>query len=181
MIGIGAKVVHPSNGEGVIFGQEGDFFRVYFKSLGEKEIAKSYTGFDLLEPSTLDVPEPDVSDIITAVEHVFEEYIDKIKGDGEPEIVQLADKWDDGVMVLQPGEDGLKGKEIPIEVFFHKIVMLRDRLRVTEAKINANEKLTDADKVELQQYLTRIYGSLTTFNVLFKYKGDHFVGDKKKA
>ena len=181
MIGIGAKVMHPSNGEGVIFGREGDFWRVYFKSVGEKEIAKSYVGFEVLEPSTVESPEPDVSDIITAVEHVFEEYIDKLKGDAEPEIVALADKWDDGVMILQPGEDELKGKEVPIEVFFHKIVMLRDRLRVMEAKINANDKLTDADKVELQQYITRIYGSLTTFNVLFKYKSDYFVGDKKKG
>ena len=102
-----------------------------------------------------------------------------MKGDESTEIVALADKWDGGTMILQPDEDGLKGKEVPIDQFFHKIVMTRDRLRVLEAKLNANDKLNDSDKVELQQYITRIYGSLTTFNVLFKYKEDWFVGEKK--
>ncbi len=179
MIGIGAKVQHPTNGEGVIFGQEGDFWRVYFKDHGEKEIAKSYGHFDVLEASTFDSPQPDVSDIITAVEHVFAEYIDEMKGDDAIELVSLADKWDGGMLVMQPEDSSLKGKEVPIDQFFHKIVMTRDRLRVLEAKLNANDKLSDSDKVELQQYITRIYGSLTTFNVLFKYKEDWFVGEKK--
>ena len=82
-------------------------------------------------------------------------------------------------MELRPGEEGLKSKEIPVETFFHKIVMLRDRLRVLEQNINSNSKLSDEDKVNLQQYITRCYGSLTTFNVLFDRKEDHFIGDKK--
>jgi len=179
MIGIGAKVQHPANGEGVIFGQDGDFWRVYFKAHGEKEIAKSYGSFELLEPGTFDQPEPDVSDIITAVEHVFAEYIDELKGEDSVELVAMGDKWDGGTLLLQPEDQGLKAKEVPIDQFFHKIVMTRDRLRVLEAKLNAHAQLSDSEKIELQKYITRIYGSLTTFNVLFKYKEDWFVGEKK--
>ena len=78
---------------------------------------------------------------------------------------------------MKPGRPGLQEKAIPIESFFHKIVMVRDRLRVLEQKINGNKKLADEDKVELQQYISRIYGSLTSFNVLFNYRDDQFVGD----
>ena len=94
---------------------------------------------------------------------------------GSTETVDMGDKWDDGLLILKPGDDSLKSKEMPIDGFFHKIVMVRDRLRVMEQRINSS-KLTDEEKVNLQQYITRIYGSLTSFNVLFKYKDDHFKG-----
>ena len=81
-------------------------------------------------------------------------------------------------MILQPFDKTLKPKEIPIEDLFHKIVMLRDMLRVLEQNINSHKKLSDEDKVNLQQYITRCYGSLTTFNVLFKNKEQYFVGEK---
>jgi hypothetical protein len=90
--------------------------------------------------------------------------------------VGLADKWEGGTLVLKPGLSSLQSKEIPIESFFHKVVMVRDKLRVLEQKVNTNPKLTDADKVELQQYVTRCYGSLTTLNVLFKHEEDKFRG-----
>lgn len=95
------------------------------------------------------------------------------------EIVPIADKWKGGKMILDPGQPGLASKEIPIDTFFHKIIMVRDRLRVMEQKINASS-IEEIEKIELQQYITRIYGSLTTFNVLFKTPTHYFVGDKTK-
>jgi hypothetical protein len=94
------------------------------------------------------------------------------------EVVPLGDRWIGGKMVLYPSNTGLQPKEVPIDAFFNKIIMLRDRLRVMEQRINAHDKLSEEDKLNLQQYITRIYGSLTTFNVLFKEKEHHFVGEK---
>ena len=92
--------------------------------------------------------------------------------------VPLAPRWEGGTVVLKPGDAATQPKEIPLDALFHKIVMIRDRLRVLEQKINTHEKLSDAEKVEMQQYVTRCYGSLTTFNVLFRDERDRFVGDK---
>jgi hypothetical protein len=92
--------------------------------------------------------------------------------------VEMGDRWTGGKMILVPNRKDLQPKEIPLDGFFHKIVMIRDRLRVLEQKINAHEMFTDEDKVEFHQYITRIYGSLTTFNVLFKNRDDWFVGQK---
>ena len=99
---------------------------------------------------------------------------------GIPSVVgrPLGERWIGGTMLLQPADKSLKPKEIPVDDFFHKIVMLRDRLRVLEQNINSHKKLSDEDKVNMQQYITRCYGSLTTFNVLFKNKEQWFVGEK---
>jgi hypothetical protein len=91
----------------------------------------------------------------------------------------MGEKWQGGTLIIQPADKSLKSKEIPLETFFHKIVMVRDRLRVLEQQINSNQKLDDSEKVDLQQYITRIYGSLTTFNVMFKDQAHYFVGEKK--
>jgi len=90
--------------------------------------------------------------------------------------VELGGRWQGGELVLKPGKEGTAEKRVPIETFFHKIVMIRDKLRVLEAKLNSSDKLTPEDKVQLQQYVTNCYGSLTTFNVLFAEKNDSFSG-----
>jgi hypothetical protein len=97
---------------------------------------------------------------------------------GDAPDVPLAPKWEGGTVVLRPQDPQLQPKEIPLDQLFHKVVMIRDRLRVLEQKINANAKFSDAEKVEMQAYLTKCYGSLTTFNVLFRDERDRFVGDK---
>lgn len=94
------------------------------------------------------------------------------------EEVPLAPRWEGGVVQMVPGKTDTQAKELPINALFHKVVMVRDRLRTLEQKLNAHPKLSDAEKVELQLYITRCYGSLTTFNVLFRDKDDHFVGAK---
>src|SRR5690606_17566977 len=99
------------------------------------------------------------------------------KWNGFSEIVPIADKWKGGNMVLQPADKNLASKEIPIDTFFHKIVILRDRLRVMEQKIKPSNELAEQDKIDLQQYITRCYGSLTTFNVLFKSNSQQFKGE----
>ena len=97
---------------------------------------------------------------------------------GEGEAPPLAGKWEGGTMRLIPGKADVQSKDLPIDSLFHKVVMVRDRLRTLEQKLNAHPKLTDAEKVEMQNYITRVYGSLTSFNHLFREKNDQFVGAK---
>jgi hypothetical protein len=109
---------------------------------------------------------------LKAVEEMITYVLDKYASLSE--VVELGESWEGGKMTLTPGKEGLQSKSIPIETFFHKIVMARDRLRVLEQNINSHPKLTDEEKVNLQQYISRIYGSFTTFNILFKNKEDQF-------
>jgi hypothetical protein len=96
----------------------------------------------------------------------------------EQQHVPVAAKWEGGTLLLKPRDPQLQPKEIPLDQLFHKMVMIRDRLRVLEQKINAHEKLSDAEKVDIQSYVTKCYGSLTTFNILFRDERDRFVGEK---
>ena len=171
ILGVGSRVEHPAFGDGVIIGIEPAAYRVCYILHGIKTVGKHFEGWEIIEHIEAD-------NVVNFNE--AEESLAKILQAwlGVSETVELGDKWIDGVMILKPGEEGLKSKEIPIDVFFHKIVMVRDRLRVMEQRVNSSKAMTDEEKVNLQQYITRIYGSLTSFNVLFKYKNDHFVGEK---
>ena len=171
-LGIGTRLQHTQHGPGVIVGVKYATYIISFINVGLKEIDKNDPALDEI------IPENVSTEIDTASE--TEKSLLKIlrMWNGNGEVVPLGDKWVGGTMVLQTADKTLKPKEIPIDDFFHKIVMLRDRLRVLEQNINSNKKLSDEDKVNIQQYITRCYGSLTTFNVLFKNKEQYFVGDK---
>jgi len=108
-----------------------------------------------------------------AVKWALKEALDELLGLSD---VRLATRFEGGSLILKPGRSDAQEKAIPIEVFFHKITMARDRLRVLEQKINAHPKLAEEEKIEMQQYVTRVYGTLTSFNVLFKDKDDWFIG-----
>ena len=167
-LGIGARVEHPKFGEGIVFDLDQSTVHVFFKSEGDRSIERSYDGLEILEsPAEVDTV-LDMETVEASIRNVIKEFIDK------PEPIEIAGKWDGGTLILKPGEEELQSKEIPIDTFFHKIVMVRDRLRVLEQNINSHEKLSDSEKVHLQQYVSRIYGSLTTFNILFAKKEDHF-------
>jgi hypothetical protein len=122
-------------------------------------------------------PSPLPEELTDMTREEFAQAIREALSEEAPE-VRLAPKWEGGTVVLKPGDPQTQPKELPLDALLHKVVMIRDRLRVLEQRINANEKLTDAEKVDLQQYVTRCYGSLTTFNVLFRDERDKFVGEK---
>ena len=171
-LGIGTRLQHTHYGPGVIVGIKYATYLISFINHGIKEIDKTDDKLDEI------IPENITEEIETHSQ--TEKSLLKILRlwGGLTENVPLGDKWIKGMLLLQPADKSMKPKEIPIDDFFHKIIMLRDRLRVLEQNINSHKKLTDEDKVNIQQYITRCYGSLTTFNVLFKNKEQWFVGDK---
>lgn len=125
------------------------------------------------EKQTLDVEPISIRDIEKALENVLLQYTDSSK------IIPLGSRWIGGTVTINPGNSELQNKEIPIKTFFQKIIMVRERLRVLEQNINNHEKLDTEDKIHIQQYITRAYGSLTTFNILFANKEDQFKGAGK--
>lgn len=175
-LGIGTRVEHNGFGEGVIAAVLPEKYKIVFPGKGAVDVLKDFQGLAVLEEFEQPVVEQTIDpyDLEYHLERILSKWFDA------SDKVFLGDKWSGGTMLLQPANTDHKPKEVPIEGFFHKIVMLRDRLRVMEQKINAHPKLSDAEKVEMQQYITRIYGSLTTFNVLFRYSNDYFVGEKSE-
>jgi hypothetical protein len=171
ILGVGSRIKHPQFGKGVIIQIRSDAYEISFIDVGIRLIDRLFEGLEIIEAVET------ASDLVT-YEKLEKSLIRVLRQFSDvQETVPLGGKWTGGKIVMVPGDKNLKEKEVPIEVFFHKIVMVRDRIRVLEQKINASA-LTDEEKVELQQYITRIYGSLTTFNVLFKNKEDQFVGEK---
>ncbi|MCW3080232.1 hypothetical protein [Segetibacter sp.] len=170
LLGVGSRINHPSFGVGVVIRLHKRIYDVCFIEGGIKPVSKDFS------VEVMDRVEPEYSVSFTEAEDalikILREWSDVT------EVVSIGDKWKNGMLVLRPADKSLKENEIPMDVFFNKIVMLRDRLRVMEQKVNAHKILSNEEKVDLQQYITRIYGSLTTFNVLFKHKGDQFEGQK---
>jgi hypothetical protein len=171
-LGIGTRLQHTQLGPGVIVGIRYATYLITFINHGLKEIDKNDTHLEEIIPENVTEEIETHSDVEKSLLKIL-----RLWG-GFSEVVPLGDRWKGGMMLLQPADKSQKPKEIPVDVFFHKIVMLRDRLRVLEQQINAHKQLSDEEKVNLQQYITRIYGSLTTFNVLFKNKEQWVVGEK---
>ncbi|MDR1973811.1 MAG: hypothetical protein LBQ31_03945 [Bacteroidales bacterium] len=170
---VGACVKHPVYGTGFVSAENLTGCDIIFERGGKISFSKRtiLEDLELLQepPEKYRKPRLTLEEVTDVLRSLLEQ------SDAIEEKVMLGDRWDKGKLVLVPG-NGSQSKEIPIETFFHKIVMVRDRLRVLEQNINSNKNLTDEQKVDLQQYITRIYGSLTSFNILFKVKEDYFVG-----
>lgn len=172
-IGIGTRIKHSEYGDGIICRIGIEYLSISFFKGGLREIERGSDDLEVIE--FLEGGAKTVS--FEEVEDYFLRLLRRYAGESEK--TDMAPKWMKGTLELHPGDSGLQGKTIPIDTFFHKIVMVRDRLRVLEQQINSHPKLDDGERVQLQQYITRIYGSLTTFNVLFKNKEDYFVGESK--
>ena len=169
---VGQRVKHPHYGVGVVKSISEHLADILFddatRSL-DPDASEIAPAEPRMTASNLEVP------LRQFVESIIEGVVDRL-GVEKPDAVvsQLAARWHKGKAVLHPADPALQTKEIPLEVFFHKVVGIRNQLRVLEQKINGHPALSDGDKVEMQQYITRCYGSLTTFNLLFKEKEDQF-------
>ena len=169
---IGMKVLHPRYGVGVVRSLTEHTAEIAFDD-APRTIAPNSSELTSAEPvATLTDQQVPLESLIRQTAQAMVEALGLQK---EDTIVEgLANRWQNGALVLQSADTSLQPKEVPLETFFHKIVMIRNNLRVLEQKVNASDKLSDADKFDMQQYITRCYGSLTTFNVLFKNKEDQF-------
>lgn len=169
---IGMRVNHPRYGTGVVKALTQHTADITFEDSprtvdpASAELASAEATATLHE---LQVP------LTTLIRQITDAVIDGLGLERSDTIVEgLASRWQRGTLVMQSADASLQPKDVPLETFFHKIVMIRNNLRVLEQKVNASDKLSDADKFDIQQYITRCYGSLTTFNILFKNKEDQF-------
>lgn len=171
ILGIGSRIKHNDYGLGVVTNVTSRHYWVTFIDNGLETIDID-SDFEVIEGVEDEVDSVSFYEVETTLKKLLKQWSDV------SEVIPIADRWKGGKLILEPADTNLASKEIPIDTFFHKIVMVRDRIRVMEQKINASA-LDDQSKVDLQQYITRIYGSLTTFNVLFKIKEQQFSGQRK--
>lgn len=171
LLGIGSRINHNEYGKGVVTNVTSKHYWVTFIENGLETINID-SDFEVIELCEDDVDTISFSEVESSLVQILKRWSDV------SEVVPIADKWKGGKLVMEPGDTSLQGKELPIDTFFHKITMVRDRLRVMEQKINSSKNLDEQEKIDLQQYITRSYGSLTTFNVLFKLKSQQFIGQK---
>ncbi len=169
---IGMKVLHPRYGVGVVKSLTEHTADITFDD-APRTLSPESAGLVSAEP-TATLTEMQVP-LDQLIRETAQSIVDALGLEKDDTIVEgLANRWQRGALIMQSADSSLQPKEVPLETFFHKIVMIRNNLRVLEQKVNASEKLSDADKFDIQQYITRCYGSLTTFNVLFKNKDDQF-------
>ena len=174
---IGMKVRHPHYGVGVVRSLTEHTAEIGFDD-APRTVAPASSNLEAAEATaTLSELQLPLANLIRETAQAIVEALGLEQKDVVVE--DLANRWQRGTLVLKSADESLQPKEVPLETFFHKIVMIRNNLRVLEQKVNASDKLGDADKVELQQYITRCYGSLTTFNILFKDKEDQFSSGSK--
>jgi hypothetical protein len=172
LLGIGSRINHPEFGKGVVTNVTSKHYWVTFIENGLETIDLD-SEFDVIEAAEDDVDTVSFYEVERSLKSILKKWADVT------EVVTIADKWKGGKLIMEPGDTNLKSSELPIDTFFHKITMVRDRLRVMEQKINSSN-LEEQEKIDLQQYITRSYGSLTSFNVLFKLKSQQFVGQRSK-
>jgi hypothetical protein len=171
----GSVIQHDRYGRGIVAKVNLTSYEIYFETKGRMEISKQNSDYTIEEAIESESTQSGLS--LKQIEEAIFFVLEK-NGMIIPEI-PIGEKWNGGSLILQPSNPDLKAKDIPIEVFFHKIVMLRDNIRVMEQKINSHPGLSDEDKVQMQQYITKMYGSLTTFNILFSDKEHFFKGAGK--
>jgi hypothetical protein len=170
LLGIGSRINHSEFRKGVVTNVTSQHYWVTFIDNGLETIDLD-SDFEVIEAADKDVDTISLFDVESSLVEILKKFSDI------SELVTIADKYKGGKLILEPADTSLKSSEVPIDAFFHKITMVRDRLRVMEQKINSSN-LEEQEKIDLQQYITRSYGSLTTFNVLFKHKDHQFVGQR---
>lgn len=172
LLGIGSRIEHPEFGAGVVIQVSTDFYEITFIKHGIKSISRSFDKLEVIDAVENDTDYMSYEKVEKSILKILRRFADI------QETVQMGSKWRGGKIIFEPGNPKLQAKEMPVDAFFHKIIMVRDRLRVMEQRINSSN-LNDEEKINLQQYITRIYGSLTSFNLLFESKSDYFIGEKE--